>query len=159
MNKLIFFVTLFYLFSFNAYAFEIKGFKDGMTLEEVTTKIHSQNWDMKKFGEDSYEIKNMLGVRELTLAFCENILSQAHIDYDDKSPHTFSKLVLDYERSGLKIVKTKIYEVREDVEADWHIVSTSLESNTSNDQVSIHLMTSNEGEIFYKIIYSNSSHC
>ena len=56
MKKILFILVL--LISFNLNAFEVKGFKGGMSYDEVVAKAESKSWYLKPFADlkNTYDI-------------------------------------------------------------------------------------------------------
>ena len=66
-------ICIFLFLSFNLDAFEVKGFKGGMSFDEVVAKANSKSWYFKPYGdiENTYDIKNQKDITELSVSFCE----------------------------------------------------------------------------------------
>jgi hypothetical protein len=99
-------LVIFLLFSFKVIGGEVKGFKGGMDLDEVLSKVKSKNWKMIEFGEggSTYVIHDN-NQSQLLVAFCNtnqkiNWLSHS---IDSKNLGTYVKLLLDHQQGGWKI--------------------------------------------------------
>ena len=50
MKKILFILLVTFL-TFNSHAFEVKGFRGGMLLDEAVSVAHSKNWYLKPWSE------------------------------------------------------------------------------------------------------------
>ena len=109
--KILLFLYCIFL-SLNLSAFEIKGFKGGMSYAEVITEASLKNWYLKPFYDvkGSFYIQNESDENELIISFCESnkMLEWASYSKEVKDFNFYSKIILEYQKKGFKIYDTLV---------------------------------------------------
>ena len=157
MKKILFIFVL--LISFNLNAFEVKGFKGGMSYDEVVAKAESKSWYLKPFADvkNTYDIKNQKDITELNISLCESNKKVYWLSYngDAENFHIYPKLILNYEKQGFRIHDTSVYSNIGYDGSEYNSMDIIMRSNSHDYEIGLNLYsTDKNGVSNYQIIFS-----
>jgi hypothetical protein len=145
-----------FFLSFNLNAFEVKGFKEGMSYEEVIAKANSKSWYLEGFSATYYDIKNQEGKSELLLYLCKSnkkVWQLSHLGHAEKF-HIYPKLIENFEKKGFYIYYTDVNSYISDG-IEHNNISILMRGDSVDYQVEVMLYSTDKyGVSNYQIAYS-----